>query len=254
MSKLKTKIKELLRITPSDNIEYNVKIWDEYAKNWDYKTIEVENENIADEKKRKEYLEFIGNEWGVLKDAEVIINEYLLKYVDSNSVVGEIGIGGGRIANIVAPKVKKLYGFDVSGEMLKKSAKALTAHKNVEFVHLKGSKFDTGLDASFDVLFSFDVFVHLDLHNIWAYFKEIKRALKPDGKVFLHTANLTTDAGWDRFKVQDRYWPGGFYFITPETVHTLAKRAGFKIIKESKTDRSNFYLNRDFLFVMENEK
>ena len=125
MSKLKTKIKELLRITPSDNIEYNVKIWDEYAKNWDYKTIEVENENIADEKKRKEYLEFIGNEWGVLKDAEVIINEYLLKYVDSNSVVGEIGIGGGRIANIVAPKVKKLYGFDVSGEMLKKSAKAL---------------------------------------------------------------------------------------------------------------------------------
>lgn len=253
ISKIKAKIKEILNITPNDNIEYNVKIWDDYAKNWDYKTIDVENE-IIDDAKRKEYLEFIGNEWGVLKDAAEIIDDYLLKYVDKNSVVGEIGIGGGRIANIVAPRVKKLYGFDVAGEMLKKASKALSMHDNIEYVHLQGSKFDSNLEKSFDMIFSFDVFVHLDLHNIWTYFKEIKKALKDDGKVFLHTSNLKTQDGWERFKVQDRYWPGGFYFITPETISVLAERAGFKIIKHSEIDSSNFYYSRDYLFVMEKIK
>ena len=250
IAKIKEKIKVLLNITPNDNVEYNVKIWDDYAKNWDYKTIEVENEDIDDDK-RKEYLEFIGNEWGALNDATDIINEYLLEYVNKDSVVGEIGIGGGRIANLVAPKVKKLYGFDVAKQMLKNASKSLSSHKNIEYVHLNGSKFENNLESSFDMIYSFDVFVHLDLHNIWAYFKEIKKALKDDGKVFLHTSNLTTQAGWNRFKVQDRYWPGGFYFITPEIIETLAKRAGFKIIKHSTLDETNFYKNRDYLFVME---
>ena len=250
IAKIKEKIKVLLNITPNDNVEYNVKIWDDYAKNWDYKTIEVENKDIDDDK-RKEYLEFIGNEWGALNDATDIINEYLLEYVNKDSVVGEIGIGGGRIANLVAPKVKKLYGFDVAKQMLKNASKSLSSHKNIEYVHLNGSKFENNLESSFDMIYSFDVFVHLDLHNIWAYFKEIKKALKDDGKVFLHTSNLTTQAGWNRFKVQDRYWPGGFYFITPEIIETLAKRAGFKIIKHSTLDETNFYKNRDYLFVME---
>ena len=250
IAKIKEKIKVLLNITPNDNVEYNVKIWDDYAKNWDYKTIEVENKDIDDDK-RKEYLEFIGNEWGALNDATDIINEYLLEYVNKDSVVGEIGIGGGRIANLVAPKIKKLYGFDVAKQMLKNASKSLSNHTNIEYVHLNGSKFENNLESSFDMIYSFDVFVHLDLHNIWAYFKEIKKALKDDGKVFLHTSNLTTQAGWNRFKVQDRYWPGGFYFITPEIIETLAKRAGFKIIKHSTLDETNFYKNRDYLFVME---
>ena len=250
ISKIKAKIKDLLNVTPNDNIEYNVKIWDDYAKHWDYKTIEVENE-VIDDKKRKEYLEFIGNEWGVLKDATDIINDYLLNYLKKDSIVGEIGIGGGRIANLVAPAAKKLYGFDVAKEMLKVASKSLSKHDNIEFVHLQGSKLDSKFEKSFDMIYSFDVFVHLDLHNIWAYFKEIKKALKDDGKVFLHTANLNTPDGWERFKVQDRYWPGGFYFITPQTIDVLAQRAGFKIIKHSEVDASNFYMNRDYLFVME---
>lgn len=252
LTKLKLKVKDLLKVTPNDNVEYNIKIWDDYAKSWDYKNIPVENDDIAgDIEKRKEYLSFIGNEWGVLKDATDIIHDYLLSYVDKNSVVAEIGIGGGRIANLVAPEVKKLYGFDVAAEMLKKASKALSHHKNIEYVYQKHSSFDDKFEKYFDAIYSFDVFVHLDLHNIWAYFKEINKALKDDGKVFLHTANLKTPGGWDRFKVQDRYWPGGFYFITPDIIDIFAEKAGFKIINHSKVDKSNFYYYRDYLFVME---
>lgn len=253
ISKLKAKVKDILKVTPNDNVEYNVKIWDDYAKNWDYKTIEVENEQV-DKEKRAEYLKFIGNEWGVLNDANKLIEDYLLKYVDNKCVVAEIGIGGGRIANIVAPKINKLVGFDVANEMLKKASFALSEHKNIDYVHLTSSKFDSKYEKTFDMVYSFDVFVHLDLHNIWAYFKEIKKVLKDDGKVFIHTANLNTPGGWDRFKVQERYWPGGFYFITPQTINILAEKAGYRIIKNSEVDESNFYLNRDYLFVMENIK
>lgn len=253
ISKLKAKVKDILKVTPNDNVEYNVKIWDDYAKNWDYKTIDVENEKVDDEK-RADYLKFIGNEWGVLKDANKLIEEYLLKYVDNKSVVAEIGIGGGRIANIVAPKVEKLIGFDVAKEMLKKASKSLSEHKNIDYVHLTTSRIDSKYENTFDMVYSFDVFVHLDLHNIWAYFKEIKKVLKENGKVFIHTSNLSTPGGWDRFKVQDRYWPGGFYFITPQTIDILAEKAGYRIIKHSEIDESNFYLNRDYLFVMENIK
>ncbi len=250
ISKIKAKIKDILNVTPNDNVEYNVKIWDDYAKHWDHETIDVENVEI-DPAKRKDYLKFIGNEWGNLQDANTLIDDYLLRYVDKDSTVGEIGIGGGRIADIVAPKVKKLYGFDVAKEMLKKAALSLQEHKNIEYVHLTSSRFDDKLEKSFDMVYSFDVFVHLDLHNIWAYFKEIKKVLKDDGKVFLHTANLSTQGGWDRFKVQDRYWPGGFYFVNPQTIDILAEKAGYRIIKRSEYEPSNFYLNRDYLFVME---
>ncbi len=253
VSKFKTLIKDILDVTPNDNVEYNTKIWDEYAKKWNPETIEVENKQI-DDNKRKEYLQFIGNEWGVLDDVNKIMEEYLLNYLNNNSVVAEIGIGGGRVANIVAPRVKKLYGFDVAKTMLKKASKALSVHENIEYVHLNSSRFPEKFKNMFDAVYSFDVFVHLDLHNIWAYFKEIKKVLKENGKVFIHTANLSTPGGWDRFKVQDRYWAGGFYFITPQTIDILADKAGYRIIKHSEVDKSNFYLNRDYLFVMENIK
>ncbi|MDQ6839647.1 MAG: class I SAM-dependent methyltransferase [Actinomycetota bacterium] len=64
-------------------------------------------------------------------------------------------------------------------------------------------------------MYSFDVFVHLDLHVQWSYIKEIERMLKPGGKVFIHTADLTTSAGWNRFVRQSGYRVEGFYFMTP---------------------------------------
>ena len=41
------------------------------------------------------------------------------------------------------------------------------------------------------------------------------------------------------------------YFISPEIVDILAERAELTIIKKSSVDEDNFYLNRDYLFVVE---
>ena len=46
----------------------------------------------------------------------------------------------------------------------------------------------------------------------------------------------------------------GHYFLTPETVRTLAERAGLRVAKESSPDPGNFYLNRDYLAVLEADR
>jgi cyclopropane fatty-acyl-phospholipid synthase-like methyltransferase len=103
----------------------------------------------------------------------------------------------------------------------------------------------------FDFVYSFDVFVHLDLHTIWRYVSDISAALRPGGRSFLHTMNLTTPSGWKAFASQNCYSVEGHYFVSPEIVRILVERAGLELMKESSADSSNLYMDRDYLFVME---
>ena len=74
------------------------------------------------------------------------------------------------------------------------------------------------LSKRYHFIYSFDVFVHLDLHTIWSYMKTIHRMLLPNGKCFLSTSNLLAPLGWERFSTQDKYTVGGFYFTTPDAM------------------------------------
>jgi len=75
------------------------------------------------------------------------------------------------------------------------------------------------------------------------------------GKAFIHTSNLLSEKGFERFKMQSHYTVGGFYFVSPDIVNTLAVRAGFSIIKKStsseyKTNK-NMYYQRDYCLLIE---
>ena len=86
---------------------------------------------------------------------------------------------------------------------------------------------------------------------MWKYFVEIYRGLKQDGHSFIHTTNLKSPGGWERFKSQQEFNVGTHYFISPEIVEILATHSGFKIIKASTHDPTNFYLGRDYLIILE---
>jgi hypothetical protein len=83
--------------------------------------------------------------------------------------------------------------------------------------------------------------------------QEIKSVLKRGGKAFIHTANLTTPLGWNRFVQQNKYTVGGFYFLSPDIVHTLVDKTNeLKIIKSSQHSvTKNMYYNRDYLILLE---
>ena len=93
--------------------------------------------------------------------------------------------------------------------------------------------------------------VHVDLHGQWRYLKDFASVLKPGGRALAHTANLTAPGGWHRFRGQERYLPEGFYFVTPDQVKWLAAKAGLTVVRESTPDNENFYLERDYLILLE---
>lgn len=121
-----------------------------------------------------------------------------------------------------------------------------TLPSNISF-HLLSSapQFPPRLLGTCDFVYSFDVMPHIDLHTIYAYMKTIKGLLRPNPtgaevssrprpRVFLHTANLCAPLGFDRFSKQTRPTAGGFHFLSPEMIRTLAKQCGYRIIQESR--------------------
>lgn len=196
-------------------------------------------------------LVYLGDEWGRKGDVSLIIAAYIDPYVTRDSIVGEIGSGGGRISVQVAPKVKELHCFDLSSEMLKRAGAALATYRHVHFHQLTTPSLGALFREAFDFIYSFDVFVHLDLLTIWRYFREISLSLKPGGRAFLHTTNLAADGGWQNFCAPRANDPTDHQFLSPEIIDIFAQRSGLHLIKRSTIDPSNFYLSRDYLFILE---
>ena len=127
-------------------------------------------------------LRFLGDEWSPTADLVQVVHDFIKPYVSTESCVGEIGSGGGRVAAQVCPHVASLHCFDVSSAMLEKARVALAPHEDVAFTLLDEPRFAADLESTFDFLYAFDVFVHLDRHLMHAYLKEMWRVIKPDGK------------------------------------------------------------------------
>lgn len=233
----------------SNNVEYNRELWNRYARIWDKETVFLEK----DAHKRAENIEVLGDEWGTPGEVDAIAESFIYPYVNTNVTALEIGVGGGRIARRVAPRVKMLHAFDISPQMLAKAGDSLKEYGNIQFHLLESPSLPEEFTNSIDFAYSFDVFVHLDIHTMWKYFREIFRVLKPGGHAFLHTSNLASPGGWEHFSSQSTYNVSNHYFICPQIIDILADKAKLLIVKNSQHDPSNFYLHRDFLFVMRKE-
>jgi SAM-dependent methyltransferase len=231
----------------ADNVAYNRELWNWYAEQWQDPTFGIAHADRPDDLPTT--LETIGDEWGRRSDVDAIVKEFILPFVRRDSIVAEIGCGGGRIAERLVGHVALYYGFDISRRMLE-LARGTIRDPRARFVLLEDAELPDELGERFDFVFAFDVFLHLDLYVMRRYLEEMARVLKTDGKAFVHTTNLTSDAGWDNFVKFERYRPETHFYVSPETVRTLARRSGFTVLKESVPDSNNFYLARDYLAVL----
>jgi SAM-dependent methyltransferase len=233
---------------PTDHVGYNRTSWDGYAARWSSRGF---RRNLASkEDVDEEQLAILGDEWAE-EGVEDIVAEWITPYVTPESVAAEIGVGGGRVARLVADQVKELLCFDLSPGMLEHARTNLAGKDNVRLALVQGPKLPDDLTGRLDFVYSFDVFVHLDLHTQWRYFQEVERVLKPGGRAFLHTANLTAPGGWERFAAQEHYTLDGHYFVTPEVVKTLVGHTGLELVQESTPSDAHTVLKRDYLFVLE---
>jgi cyclopropane fatty-acyl-phospholipid synthase-like methyltransferase len=167
------------------------------------------------------------DDWGDPDRAEPLVfirDRYLLPFVKPDQTGLEIGPGGGRWTRYLLP-FRKLYVVEYHGELLKQLRKNFKA-PNIAFIQNNGSDFPGVPEQSIDFLFSFGVFVHLDLSIIKAYLQNMRGVLRPTATVVLQYS--------DKTKIMARENPG-FSDNTPEQMREAVLSAGFRIVEEDLT-------------------
>ena len=105
---------------------------------------------------------------------------------------------------------------------------------NMCLVHLREVGLAEFRDDSFDVVYSTNVFPHLDELDRWRYVQEAFRVLGPGGRIFIDNVDLESEAGWTifandgmRFANLQRppYMPR---YSTAAELMSYAMRAGFQ--------------------------
>lgn len=168
-----------------------------------------------------------GMHWGdPKKDAHLafVRDRWCAPYVSPTSTVLEIGPGGGRWTRYLLG-CEKLYAVDYHEELL------IELQKNYDVNHLElvlnnGTDFPGVEDESIDFLFSFGVFVHLDLPLIDGYLKEIYRVLRQDGDVVIQYSDKSKPAA----DINE-----GFSANTPSKMRRMIIDHGFLILEENLT-------------------
>jgi len=172
--------------------------------------------------------------------AEPVNNLLELLTIKSCDEVLEIGCGVGRIGLELAPKCRSWTGVDMSANMLACASGRLRDLKNVRLVRMLACGLAEFASGSFDVVYSTNMFAHLDEMDRWRYVEEGFRVLRPNGRFFFDNVDLESDAGWAAFaegakssEEMERppYQPR---FSSAAELTTYALRAGFDLVQSHR--------------------
>ena len=172
--------------------------------------------------------------------AETVQNLMELVSFRGEDEILEIGCGVGRVGLVLAPRCGSWTGADISTNMLSHAQKRLSALANVRLVHLSCIGLVEFADSSFDVVYSTNVFAHLDEVDRWRYVEEAFRVLRTGGRIYIDNTDLESDAGWasfltdfQQFQPEERppYRPRP---STASELITYLSRAGFGAIRSHR--------------------
>ncbi len=190
----------------------------------------------------------LGVEWGSDPLSDRIYEKFLAPHLSRESRVLEIGPGGGKYTARVAPSCGHLVFADVSQQMLDRTGRRLAGQSNAEGLKLDGFELSGVPDGSMNLVYSIDVFVHLDLEDAYVYLREIRRVLREEGRAVVHFASLLTAPGWQLFVREadlnraDFKQIGRINFVTEEIVTKICREQRFE---DEEVDHSTS--PRDFL-------
>lgn len=127
-----------------------------------------------------------GEEW-TLTDAwkKSLVRQVLKPSVPKDSVVLEIGPGAGRWTQYLIPLAADYTGIDLSKTCVDLCTQKF-ASPSARFRVNEGNNLPGVAEASIGLIWSFDVFVHINLVDIASYLEEFFRVLKPGGRAVIH--------------------------------------------------------------------
>ena len=122
-----------------------------------------------------------------LYDFERIYKYVSDKFGDKEKTILDYGCGSGYGTFLMSKHFSEVSGIDVSDETIA-YCKANFKGNNINFSVLNPLK-QPFPDASFDFIFSFQVFEHVPLDQVEQYIQYVQNMLKPNGKAIITTPN-----------------------------------------------------------------
>ncbi|HEY1590752.1 MAG TPA: class I SAM-dependent methyltransferase [Solirubrobacteraceae bacterium] len=144
-----------------------------------------------------------GEEWNASEEWKLaLIDDVLRRWIPDGGAVVEIGPGGGRWTEALAPLASRLTLVDVSERPLEICRERFRDATNIGYLLSPGSALPGIGESTIDAVWSFDVFVHVAPLDQARYLSEIARVLAPGGVAVIHHADgrnrgmLPSRQGW----------------------------------------------------------
>jgi SAM-dependent methyltransferase len=150
----------------------------------------------------------------------------------------ELGCGVGRIGRELAPHCAHWTGVDISEKMIAHARERLAQLGNTELHQLERSRLEAVANEALDKAYSVAVLCHMDKEDLYLYLKELHRALRPGGLIYVETWNLAHPIGWKRWEYEVANWERADQkqrkdvarnqFCTPDEFELYVRHAGFQ--------------------------
>ncbi|MCA9449233.1 MAG: class I SAM-dependent methyltransferase, partial [Candidatus Omnitrophica bacterium] len=169
-----------------------------------------------------------------------------LGYSGTETIV-DLGCGSGRLARKLVPLLKEsgsYLGLDVNQTLIHEAREQVAKVGGGESFRFKKIT-DPVLPCeaeSVDLLVAFSVVTHIDIEDTFNYFRELKRALKPNGRALISYLSTEIAGHWNLF-VQEAGMNAGIrndrvrnHVMVPGTLNRLAEKAGLVIVADHPAD------------------
>jgi hypothetical protein len=117
---------------------------------------------------------------------ESIERNVLRRWIPENSNIVEIGPGAGRWTEILLPLSRQFWGVDIFKRCVAICREHFKLYTNAEFYITGGSDLAGIPDNSVDALWSFDVFVHVNQHELEGYIHDFIRVMRSGAVGVIH--------------------------------------------------------------------
>ena len=219
------------------------KFWDEYSQSWDE---EVKPQIEGD---------VLGEEWTSVERTNFIFERFAEPYLGPEKRVVEIGPGGGKFSRRLIDRCGELILVDISEEMLERANSQCGHRARQELVEdgmLEGIE-----SGSVDLVFSYDVFIHLESEEVFRYFAEVNRILRHGGVFSVHTSSFETRWGFYSYLEQIRQtrpvlgsrYGGRMYPMTSGILQKFGENSGFDTLVSYSTPQ-----DKDLIFSFQKSR
>lgn len=171
--------------------------------------------------------------------------EKILENIEFNRTqeILDVGCGNGFLAMLIADKVHKYIGIDISKEFIN-DAKERVTFRNCSFKKVELRDFARNSNKKFDLIFLLDVTEHVPDYDLLPILKDCIKLLKPKGQLVMHTPNKDYFMEFLKDKGFLKQTWGHIAVRNPEEYKKILSKSGFRKVTVKKINHYNKILKK----------